>query len=192
MTRRRRPRRRPVRRRSSSRFQELSGEQHEPRRRALARSTREAPSRWHGSDARRRSHSGIRPVSRSGTSREEVLAARQPEPRPPPDAPESMPRSPVIGTAAPVQQTSSGTTSERRASGCRAPRQPIEAYTKRAPGANPGVIRVRARDECGGRDRFASEARLAGAHHRGRAQPAADDEAPACETGAPDRFVLKF
>ena len=64
---------------------------------------------------------------------------------------------------------------------------PQSFLIRKEPVADPCVIRVRARDERRRRDRVAAAARLGGARHRGRAQPAADDEAPAREPGASDR-----
>ena len=53
--------------------------------------------------------------------------------------------------------------------------------------ADPRLIRVRTRHQRRGRHRGAAAARLRGADHRRRAQPAPDDEAPPRESRAPDR-----
>ena len=96
-------------------------------------------------------------------------------------SPENLPRSPVIGTDAPVQY-------EQR-DDIGAPRKRLPAMPPDPEGAiaDPRAIRVRARDQRGRRDRGARAARLRGADHRRRPQPAADDEAAAGQPRAPDR-----
>ena len=153
------------------------------RRRASARSTRRARSRSRGSAARRRSPrsspAGARAAQRRG--RQPRGAAAVPE-RPPHAARRSCRRSPVIGTDAPVQYE------QREDIG--APRKRLPASRpdrERSTVADPRAIRVRARDQRRGRDRGARAARLRGADHRRRPQPAADDEAAAGQPRAPDR-----
>ena len=76
----------------------------------------------------------------------------------------------------------------RAARGHRAAAQaPARPLTRGARVADPRAIRVRARDERRGRDRGAAAARLRGAHHRRRPQPAADDEAAPGQPRAPGR-----
>ena len=145
------------------------------RRRASARSTREGTLTL----ARLGREAPIAAGNPAGPALRDVergsLAARQLYPEIRQTRPDALPRSPVIGTDAPVQYEQ---------------RDDIGAPRKRLPGhglrreelrADTRVIRVRARDQRRGRDRIAAEARPGGARHRGRAQPAADDEAPARE-----------
>ena len=75
----------------------------------------------------------------------------------------------------------------RAARGHRRSRASDSPAAEGAPVADPRAIRVRARDQRRGRDRGARAARPRGAGHRGRSQPAADDEAAARQPRAPDR-----
>ena len=111
------------------------------------------------------------------------LAARLLYPEVRQTRPRRCPISPVIGTDAPEQyeQRDDIGSAPQAASGRDRP------DARGATVADPRAIRVRARDQRRRRDRVAAAARPRGAHHRRRPQPAADDEAPAREPGAPDR-----
>ena len=77
----------------------------------------------------------------------------------------------------------------RRARRCRRTAQTtaVAAGEWGVAGADPGSIRVRARDQRRRRDRGARTARAAGADRRRRPQPAADDETAPGQPRAPDR-----
>ena len=98
-----RPRRGPLRRRRPRPGSGTSPRAARPGRRASARSTPRARSRSRGSAARPRSPWPIRPARCCATSRAGSLAARLLYPDVRHTSPPELPRSPVIGTDAPVQ-----------------------------------------------------------------------------------------
>ena len=106
------------------------------------------------------------------------LAARAALPRDPPVAARRTCR--ARRSSAPTRPSS---TSARRP----APRKRLPGGRdgRKEPDADPGAVRVRARDQRRGRDRVAAAARRGRADHRRRPQPAADDEAAAREPRAP-------
>ena len=180
--RRRRPRRGPVRRRVRRRVQELPGEhddQGAAHRRGLhARHAHARTARPRGAD-RRREPGGPRAEGRRARKPRRAAAV----PRDPPD--EARVPAPVSGHRHRRARAVRAAGRHRRTA--QAAARTARPKDERSPSADARAIRVRARDQRGGRDRVAAEARPGGARHRGRAQPAADDEAPAREPGAPDR-----